>query len=158
MQTYSLMPIGTIRSDEHGMRLELLPTYACALDGLSGFSHLQVLWWFDGCDNPASRAKTAEPCPYKGAPETLGTFATRSPERPNPIALSCCRITQLDEQNGVLWLDYIDAEDGSPLLDLKPYTPSLDRIQHPDVPNWCANWPQSVEQSAAFDWGSVFHF
>ena len=86
----------------------------------------------------------------------LGTFATRSPERPNPIALSCAGVTYLKE--GRIGLDYLDAEAGSPVLDLKPYIPSLDRVEAPGVPDWCSHWPSSVETSGDFDWGAEFRF
>ncbi len=156
MPQYSLTSIGSIRVDNDGMRLVLMPQYIPALSGLSGFSHINALWWFDGCDTPAARAKTSEAAPYRGAPETLGTFATRSPERPNPLALSCCEIAYIDAQNGVVWLAYIDAQDGSPLLDIKPYTPSLDRVEQPALPDWCTHWPRCVEASGSFDWSTVF--
>lgn len=55
-------------------------------------------------------------------------------------------------------LRHYDAEDGTPLVDLKPYTPSIDRIATPRVPAWCANWPNDVETSGQFDWGAVFRF
>ena len=46
--------------------------------------------------------------------------------------------------------------DGTPILDIKPYQPSFDRVEHPESPAWCAAWPHSVETSGAFDWASVF--
>ena len=55
-------------------------------------------------------------------------------------------------------LAYIDAENGTPVLDVKPYTPSLDRVERPDVPGWCAHWPKSAEASGDFDWEKVFNF
>ena len=88
----------------------------------------------------------------------LGAFATRTPERPNPIALTCAGVTYLDDENGVIGLTYVDAEAGTPVLDIKPYTPSLDRVETPLVPQWCAHWPQSVEASGDFDWSAVFNF
>ena len=59
--------------------------YLPALEGLEGFSHIQVYWGFSSCDNDVTRTK--RPCTH--CPSVLGTFATRSPERPNPVALSC---------------------------------------------------------------------
>ena len=59
---------------------------------------------------------------------------------------------------GTFETPYFDVEDGTPLIDLKPYTPSIDRIEHPCVPAWCAAWPESVESSGDFDWGAVFRF
>jgi tRNA (Thr-GGU) A37 N-methylase len=61
-------------------------------------------------------------------------------------------------EKGIIGLAFIDAEDGTPVLDIKPYTPSLDRVENPIVPKWCAHWPKSVESSGSFDWSSVFNF
>lgn len=55
-------------------------------------------------------------------------------------------------------ISWIDAFDGSPVLDIKPYHPSIDRVEEPIVPDWCKNWPKSIESSGDFDWSSVFIF
>ena len=146
--------IGTVRVDKNGYCLALEPRYKSALSGLEGYSHLQLLWWFSGCDN--DRNCLTEARPYTRGPERLGTFATRSPRRPNPLALSCAQITYLDQERGLVGVAFLDADDGSPVLDLKPYTPSLDRVEHPRTPGWCAHWPKSVEESGAFDWAGEF--
>lgn len=156
MDQFTIRTIGKIQIDDSGIRLMLKPEYIPALTELEQFSHINVFWWFDRCDTPASRASLVEQAPYNDGPATLGTFATRSPARPNPLALSCCAVRYVDSANGIIGLAYIDADDGSPVLDIKPYTPSLDRVEHPLVPAWCAHWPNSVEQSAEFDWSSVF--
>jgi tRNA (Thr-GGU) A37 N-methylase len=65
-------------------------------------------------------------------------------------------LTAVDAMNSRLHLAWIDAEDGSPVIDIKPYHPSSDRIERPSVPDWCRSWPQSLEQSARFDWSQVF--
>lgn len=158
MEELKLKKIGIIRTDGGGTRLELGQAYAPALAGLEGFSHLQVLWWFSKCDGDSSRGKLTEHSPYKGSPAVLGTFATRSPERPNPIALSCAQVTYIDRPRAIVGLAYIDAHDGSPVLDIKPYTPSLDRVEAPSVPRWCADWPKCLEASGDFDWERVFNF
>lgn len=88
----------------------------------------------------------------------MGIFATRSPVRPNPIALSTAEIIGIDYQNGIVQIAYIDANDNTPLLDIKPYTPSLDRVETPGVPAWCSHWPQSLEESASFAWENEFNF
>ena len=117
MEEMIIRPIGSITIDEDGMSVKLDKKYAPALAGLEGFSHLQVFWWFDGCDNEECRSRLFEESPYKGSPKTLGTFATRSPERPNPLALSCAQITYIDKENAVIGLAYIDANPGTPVLD-----------------------------------------
>ena len=158
MQTYLLKPIGRIAVRDGRTTIELYEAYRPALRGLSGFSHAAVLWWFDGCDDAGSRGVLSVEKPYTHSPALLGTFATRSPERPNPIALTMAEIAGIDDAAGVIELGYLDGNDGSPVLDLKPYTPSLDRVADPRVPDWCAHWPSSLEDSADFDWENEFHF
>lgn len=158
MKTYSVTPIGKVKVQAERVQLVLDEVFIPALTQLAGFSHIQVLWWFDKSDTVASRTKYLEQSPYRQAPPVMGVFATRSPERPNPIALSCVRITQLHREDGVIDLAYIDAADGSPVLDIKPYTPSLDRVEAPAVPAWCAHWPHSVEMAGSFAWSKEFNF
>ena len=155
---FILRQIGTAHTGEEGFYLAIAPQYREALAGLEDFRYINVLWWFSGCDNSMSREKLWECRPYVRGPEVLGAFATRTPERPNPIALSCARVTHLDRERGVVGLDYLDAEEGSPVLDLKPYLPSLDRVERPVMPAWCAHWPDSVEKSGDFDWEKEFNF
>ena len=88
----------------------------------------------------------------------MGVFATRSPIRPNPIALTTVEIIHLNYQKGLIQIAYIDANDNTPLIDIKPYTPSLDRVETPGVPEWCNHWPKSLEQSAYFTWEDEFNF
>lgn len=152
MKGYELHPIGVIKTDNDNFRIELDKKYAEGLEGLEGFSHAVVLWWFSLCDSEAARSKLTTEAPYKCAPESLGVFATRSSERPNPIALDVAQITYIDIENAVVGIGWTEAADGSPVLDIKPYEPSLDRVESPEVPAWCAHWPRSLEQSAEFDW------
>jgi tRNA (Thr-GGU) A37 N-methylase len=146
MENFILHPIGSVSTCDDDYKLVLDKKYVSALEGLDGFGYVQVLWWFDGCDNPEAR------------PDIRGVFATRSPQRPNPIALTCAPVTCIDRENGVVGLGYIDANDGSPVLDIKPYTPSLDRVEHPTVPQWCAHWPRDCESSGDFNWEAEFNF
>lgn len=157
-KNFTVKQIGVIRSDDDGFRIELAPEYREALIDLDGFSYINVFWWFSGCDNETDRNVLSEAKPYTNGPDRLGTFATRSPQRPNPIALSCAFVTYIDTKNGVIGLTYMDADDQSPVLDIKPYTPSLDRVEQPGGPAWCSHWPHSVETSGAFDWDSEFNF
>ncbi|MEG0273468.1 MAG: SAM-dependent methyltransferase [Hydrogenoanaerobacterium sp.] len=155
---FTVKQIGVICADDSGFRIVLAPEYKEALMGLEGFSYMNILWWFSGCDNDTDRGILSEAKPYTKGSDTLGAFATRSPQRPNPIALSCAYITYIDADNGVIGLAYIDADDQSPVLDIKPYTPSLDRVETPQVPEWCGHWPKNVESSGDFDWESEFNF
>ena len=140
------------------MFIEIDKKYLPGLKELETFGYIDVIWWFDGSDNQEMRSVLEEAKPYKKAPDIIGIFATRSQHRPNPIALSTVRIIDLDTRTGVIRIAYIDADDNSPVLDLKPYTPSLDRVENPIVPKWCAHWPNCVEKSGEFDWSKEFNF
>lgn len=155
---FNLKQIGTVHCGADGFSAVVAPEYRKALIGLEGFSHVQVLWWFDKCDDEAQRSVLTIDKPYTNGPDVMGVFATRSPQRPNPIAVSPSYVTYLDAENGVIGLAWIDAMDGTPVLDIKPYTPSADRVESPSVPNWCNHWPKCIEESGDFDWESEFNF
>lgn len=157
-KTYAVTPIGRICVEEERPYIELGGDYGRGLEALEGFSHVVVLWWFHQSDEPAYREVLEAQSPYRRGPKTLGTFATRSPFRPNPIAMTVSRVLAVDAAGGRLYIDYTDALDGSPVLDVKPYTPSLDRVEAPTVPAWCAHWPRSLETSEDFDWADEFNF
>lgn len=158
MKSFIVNPVGEIRIRGGEMYIELDQKYIPGLKELGGFSHVNVVWWFDGYDTAEARNQLQDLQPYKNAPDEMGVFATRSPIRPNPIALTASQIIAIDDEEGVIQIAYIDANDHSPVLDLKPYTPSLDRVERPEVPLWCRDWPKSMEESAAFDWSEVFNF
>lgn len=155
---YITKPIGYARCSNGGFAIQIEKKYREALRGLSEFGHINVVWWFSECDNDEQRNILTIKCPYKGSPEKIGTFATRSPERPNPIAFTVCEVLSVDEEKGEIQVSFLDAMDGTPILDIKPYTPSFDRVERPMVPKWQAQWPQSIETSGTFDWSSVFNF
>lgn len=158
MSNLNVIPIGTVCSDNEGSYIQLEEKFVPALAALEGFSHINVLWWFSDFDKEECREIMQTKQPYKGAPEIMGMFATRSPIRPNPIALTASEVIGIDYEKGIIRIAYIDANEGTPVLDIKPYTPSLDRVETPGVPEWCADWPKSTEQSGFFDWESVFNF
>ncbi|MFV0393756.1 MAG: TrmO family methyltransferase [Coprobacillaceae bacterium] len=76
--------------------------------------------------------------------------------RPNLIAISNIQVKNIDYDKGIIYMYYIDAEDETPLLDIKPYIPSNDCIKTFQAPKWCAHWPKSYEESAEFDWDKEF--
>ena len=157
MQDFHVTPIGKINVNDNGMFIELEPKYIPALKALDGFSHINVIWWFSDFDHEEMRTILEVPQPYKKAPPVMGVFATRSPVRPNPIALTTVQVMYTDISKGIIQIAYIDAQDGTPVLDIKPYTPSLDRVDTPGVPEWCSHWPTSLEQSGNFDWENEFN-
>ena len=73
---------------------------------------------------------------YKCGPESIGVLATRSPVRPNPIVIPIVKVGDLNFDNSAIKVEYIDAEDNSPILDIKPYYPNSDKVKNPTVPDW----------------------
>lgn len=158
MKNFSVKSIGQVINDQEEIAIQLSAEYVAGLSGLNGFSHLVVLWWPNQMDSDEARSMLEVPKPYKNAPDTMGIFATRSPARPNPIAMTVVDILSIDETTGRIIVPYIDALDGTPVLDLKPYTPSADKVEQPGVPEWSAHWPENYESSGDFDWENEFMF
>lgn len=152
----TVSPIGYVHTEHGGFALEIRERFRPALRGLEGFSHVNVLWWCHLTDGPELRRVVECEQPYRRSPAKLGIFATRSPLRPNPIALSAVAVLSVDHERGVIHVPHVDAEDGSPILDLKPYHPAVDRIRAVTVPTWCRHWPAWYEDSASFDWAAEF--
>jgi tRNA (adenine37-N6)-methyltransferase len=98
-------------------KLEVLPEYAAGLQDIEGFSHIVVIWVFH----------QSEGYELIGTPPTdnrpHGVFSTRSPRRPNPIGLTVLEL--VGREGNFLHLRGIDMLDGTPVLDIKPYTSSV---------------------------------
>jgi tRNA-Thr(GGU) m(6)t(6)A37 methyltransferase TsaA len=140
-QTFKIFSIGHVRRDNGKTYIDVFSNYTPALKELEHFSHVQVFWWFSEFAEDDYRGITqSENAPYD-AP-VLGVFACRSPVRPNPIALTTAKIVQVDHQRGRIEITNIDAFDDTPVLDLKAYIPSCDRVETVDVPTWYADWPE----------------
>ncbi len=129
---FSMKPIGYVRSpyqdtdqipkglgarhDAEG-ELDILPEFEPGLADIEGFSHLYVIWAFDRAKEP----KLVVNPPSDNRPH--GVFATRSPRRPNPIALT---VVELIRRHGpLLRVRGVDMLDGTPILDIKPYLSSV---------------------------------
>jgi len=138
---FTLKAIGTVRSEikepSHQKQPELVSeiiidkSLTGALDDIEEFSHIIVLWWIH---------KTRRPAPMKvhprGNPENklMGVFATRSPDRPNPIGKSTVKL--LGRRGNILKVQGLDAIDGTPVLDIKPYIPGYDSVDNATAPPW----------------------
>ncbi|AOY77845.1 SAM-dependent methyltransferase [Clostridium formicaceticum] len=149
--------IGKI-NNTHGFKIDIDEAYKEALTAMDGFGHLIVLWWANQMDNPDMRKIMATEKPYKAGPDTIGIFATRSSFRPNPICISVIDVKGIDYNRGIIYTSYIDAEDGTPVLDIKPYYPCSDVVRETKLPEWCAGLPSCIEDSANFDWSNYFNF
>lgn len=141
MKCFQVYPIGTIR--RHGDRIEvqLDAPYRAGLKALNTFSHVIVHWWAQHFDEPQHRDVLVTPLPYVEGREA-GVFASRSPERPNLIMTTVCKILEVDEVNGVVRIQNIDAFDGTPVLDLKAYFPVVDRVKEAHISPYLVGWPE----------------
>ena len=109
-----------------------------ALRGLEGYSHLWVIWEFSEGFSSVGRmngswSPTVRP-PRLGGNRRMGVFATRSPNRPNPLGLSCVKIEKVehtDDYGTVIHVSGIDMMNGTPIYDIKPYLPHVD--SYPDA-------------------------
>lgn len=155
---YTVKPVGYVRIGEGGFAIEIESEYIPALKELDTFSHAHVLWWCHLHDDESGRRNLLCKQPYRKGPAEIGVFATRSELRPNPVALTVVPVLHVDHENGVVFIPYIDAEEGTPVIDLKPYHPSIDRVRDASVPEWSEHWPEWYEDAAAFDWESEFSF
>jgi len=130
----NLIPIGTIRSPylsreaapksgyESGDEciIEVFGDFAAALDGVEQFDRLVVLYWLH-----QARRQTLRVYP-RGQSELKGVFASRSPDRPNPIGFSVVRL--IEKKGNELRVVGLDAVDGTPVLDIKPALPAENRL------------------------------
>jgi tRNA-Thr(GGU) m(6)t(6)A37 methyltransferase TsaA len=97
--------------------IEVEPEFAPGLEDIDGFSHLYVIWVFDRSDKV--ELVGTPPCDER----PHGVFASRSPYRPNPIALTVVELLRRDGRN--LHVRGVDMLDGTPILDIKPYLSSV---------------------------------
>ena len=125
------MPIQASRSEAQGI-VELYPEFAAGLADIEGFSHIHLLYALHKSSGYSLRVK-----PFLDDHER-GLFATRHPRRPNPLGMSIVRLIARDGNR--LRVEGLDMLDQTPLLDIKPYLPSVD-----SVPEAVCGWRRSKE-------------
>lgn len=103
------------------------------LDGIEGFSHILVLYWPHLIDPSRRNLKKVHPMGRKSLPEQ-GIFATCSPARPNPVLVSAVALKE--RKGNVLTVQGLEAVDGSPIIDIKPYSPSYMISEALKSPDW----------------------
>ena len=113
--------------------IELDPRYAAALEGVTTCTHLVLLYFMD-----RARRDLMVQAPRHGA--RRGTFALRSPVRPNPIAMSAVRLVSVE--GTTLSVVGLDCLDGTPLVDIKPYFASVDA-----VPDAVVGWSKTENKA-----------
>ncbi len=108
------------RKSKEVSTIEIFSEFADGLKHIEEVSHLIVLYWGHLGDRNVLQGKT----PFSEKP--IGVFSSRSPQRPNPIAF--CVVKLLKRSKNTLKVEGIDAVDGSPLLDIKVYSPEIDCV------------------------------
>jgi tRNA-Thr(GGU) m(6)t(6)A37 methyltransferase TsaA len=108
------------------------PELVEALDNLDEFSHIIVLFWTQR-NHKVSTPNKIHLKRNPGSP-LVGLFATRSPDRPNPVSKTTVKL--LERKGGILRVQGLDAFDGTPVVDIKPYIPGYDSVDEAQVPEW----------------------
>ena len=139
-QQIVLTPIGYVKTEAVGnevkdksriSKIVLNPELVQALDGIEGFSHVFVLFWLSEVTGK-HRALKFHPRGRTDMP-LLGVFALRTNQRPNPIGLTLVEL--INVEGNVLTVRGLDAYDGTPVLDIKPFD-SWDNAENHRVPDW----------------------
>jgi tRNA-Thr(GGU) m(6)t(6)A37 methyltransferase TsaA len=156
-EKFEIKPIGKVVSENNHLFIKINEQYRAGLKNIEGFSHLQVLWWAHLSDNPEYRNNLISRKLFKRGPDQMGIFATRSPVRPNPVMVSIVLVQRIDHKNGIISISFIDAENESPVMDIKPYN-KMERVKNCKVPDWCKHWPEWYEDTSSHNWEEEINF
>ena len=131
---FHLFPVGAVHLGDETAWIEIFPEYLDGLLGIAQFSHINVLYWLHENDHDEGRrVLQVHPCGNEANPLT-GVFATHSPRRPNLIALTRCRLKAVEGNR--IFVDEIDALDGSPVIDIKAWFPDETGAEKYRFPRW----------------------
>jgi tRNA-Thr(GGU) m(6)t(6)A37 methyltransferase TsaA len=139
----NLKAIGTVRNGvrqllRHGWSevvsdIVIDSNLAEALDGLEEFSHIIVLYWMHRLTPGRKLPLKVHPMGKVELP-LVGRLATRSPSRPNPMGQATVQL--LERRGNILKVKGLDAIDGTPVIDIKPYIPGYDSADEAKAPRW----------------------
>jgi tRNA-Thr(GGU) m(6)t(6)A37 methyltransferase TsaA len=138
-----LKPIGVVRNevrehkrhgwDEVTSEVVVDADLVDSLEGLDKFSHIIIIFWMH--KSPAGQKPPVKVHPRGRADLPLvGLFATRAPFRPNPIGVSVVKLVEI--RQNILTVVGLDAMDGTPVIDIKPFMPPLDNPAEVRIPDW----------------------
>ena len=131
--------IGVVEGSGETSSVRIFPEFCEGLHNLDNFSHVIILYWCHLRDEEDERRvlKVTPRRHLRTSP--VGVFASRSPTRPNPIALCVTQLVKIHDCT--LYVRGLDAMDGSPIIDLKPYIPRADSIPNAKTPKWTSHGP-----------------
>jgi tRNA-Thr(GGU) m(6)t(6)A37 methyltransferase TsaA len=132
--------IGVVeKAGEDEAIVRIFHEFCAGLKGINDFSHIIVLYWAHLRNNENER-QTLLVFPRKHAVNVeTGVFACRSPSRPNPIGLCVTELLKVEGCN--LTVRGLDAFEGTPIVDIKPYLPRADYISDARAPKWTKHGP-----------------
>lgn len=143
--------VGEVKRDGDKVCLVVKPPFREAMKGLDMFSHLSVLWWGNREHVEECRTIMTLKPPY-AEDVTIGLFATRAEYHPNPICLTACPVISINEETGEIQVANIDADDKTPIVDIKGYYPLFDRVEKAGTPDWGFSMPDSVPETGVEIW------
>jgi len=142
-ESINLVPIGwvvngieypsDVKWESITSKVIVVPQLMEALDGIEGFSHILIIFYLHRVDEDSRSRLKVHPENKEELP-LVGVFATRSPVRPNPIGVTVVKL--LERRGNVLKVLGLDAYDGTPVLDIKPYLRRGDLFEEATVPDW----------------------
>jgi tRNA (adenine37-N6)-methyltransferase len=140
---FLLKPIGVVQSpvkepvDENWgavtSRILLEPEYGPGLFGLGDFSHVTVVTYLHKASFDPARHLQRRPRGLEHMPK-VGIFSQRAKDRPNPLGVTAVKLLAVGENQ--ITVQGLDAIDGTPVIDIKPYYPQYDRVDTASVPAW----------------------
>ena len=129
------------KAGEQEAEVRIYPEFCAGLRGVQDFSHLIILYWIHLRDKEEER-RTVLVFPRRHMVNVeMGVFATRSPTRPNPIGLCVVELQKVEDC--VLTVKDLDALEGSPIIDVKPYLPRADAVSNARVAEWTFHGPKT---------------
>ena len=141
---FSVHPIGTVKCHVNEMsqgnwarvdsEIHLEPQYAPGLQELDGFSHVLVVFFLDRAQGFDPKKQLLRRPRGMEDMHEIGVFAQRTKYRPNPIGVTAVRLLAIE--GNVVKVRGLDALDGTPVLDIKPYIPPFDRVDDVKMPPW----------------------
>ena len=144
---FEILSIGIIKQKGKRTFICLEKDHIQYLQKIKGFSHLNMIWYFNRLDGNNFRKMLVGNPPYE-APKT-GVFASRSPVRPNPLALSVCSVLNINYEKGEVEISAVDAFNKTPVIGLIGYCKELDFVENFRVPEWLSHWPEYFSEGGA---------
>ena len=114
-------------------QLEITKELEKGLIGLKDFSHLTILYHLDKAEFSMDKHLCRKPQNREELP-SVGIFAQRAKNRPNPIGITTVEF--IDVKDNIIFVKGLDAINGTPILDIKPYYPQYDKVENAKIPDW----------------------